>query len=251
METVPTKKPIPAYLPYETFRSFIDTLHTTALPTVIDKSLMRNMSGGAQSHLMVALRFLGLIEDKGKVLPPLERLHAAFGSPEWAAELEKVFNSAYSSIMGVLSVDKATEKQLNDHFRQNTAVDGTMLDRAIRFYLTGLKDAKVTVSEHIGNRKRRPPVKRTNGKPAKTDAPNQNGTEKTTEKTVRELPTDEPPPPGMMRIPIYSPGKPVGAVIVHDDFDDDDCTMIHEILKAYAKRRAEKRQPGERATNPS
>src|SRR5262245_47399074 len=125
MQTVQTKKPTPAYLPYETFRSFIDTLHTTALPTVIDKSLMRNMSGGVQSHLMVALRFLGLIEDKGKVLPALERLHATFGSPEWPAELEKVFTSAYSSIIGTLPVAKATEKQLYDHFRENTAVDGT------------------------------------------------------------------------------------------------------------------------------
>src|SRR5215216_5318179 len=67
------EKIFPPYLPYKTFDTFIDSLRQ-GMPSRIDRSLMRSMSGGQQSSLIKALWFLGLVKDTGAPTSPLTRL---------------------------------------------------------------------------------------------------------------------------------------------------------------------------------
>src|SRR5688572_11426146 len=67
------KKPIPPYVAYKTFINFVNGLKAAGIPNRIDKSIIR-LSGAAQSQLIYALRFFGLIEADGKPKEPLTRL---------------------------------------------------------------------------------------------------------------------------------------------------------------------------------
>lgn len=231
----------PPYLPFITFRSFMESLHVTALPSFIDKSLMRQLSGGVQSHMMIALRFLKLVDGpKDAVTDQMEKLYAAFGNPDaWIAELRAVLTSAYEPIIGTLDVAKLSDKQLDDAFRAGAGLEGVVLERATRFYVAAFKDAKVNVSPHLLNRKRRAPGKRppkpatrsggeevpagsTNGKP---------GEEAGEKKTTGETPT------GTIDFPLYFKGKTPGMIRVPKELTADDVKSIQltvNVITAYA-----------------
>lgn len=249
MSDIPTKKPMPPYLPYATFRGFVETLHQNALPHVIDKSLMRNLSGGVQSHLMVALRFLGLIGPKGETVDKLQKLCAAFGKPgEWQTELKLVVESAYSSIIGTHDIARLSDKQLEDAFKAGAAVEGSMLARATRFYLQALTDAKVTISPYLLNRKKRQAGKRQGPKLPKSVQAASNGEERATTPTApvatgggSEAPKANEAPAGTIPFPLYFKGKSQGAIYVPETLNDEDVKLIEltvSVIKAYAASKA-------------
>src|ERR1700733_9556715 len=72
----------PVYVPYATFVSALDSLKRDGVPGTgkIDKSLWDTQSGAIQGQLLIAFRFLGLIDEHNRVLPALPPLVEA--SPE-------------------------------------------------------------------------------------------------------------------------------------------------------------------------
>lgn len=141
----------PAYVPWSAFVAFIDRLSATALPPKIDFSLTHGMSGATQSHLRSAMRFLGLIDSNNVVTDSLRRLVKAYGKEDWASALSDVLG-AYNAVVDGVELDTGTATQLRDAFRINGKVDGQVGDKAIRFYLTALKSAGLTVSPHFDRR---------------------------------------------------------------------------------------------------
>jgi len=230
--------PLPPYLPYSTFKSFIELLHSNVLPPTIDKSLMRHLAGGVQSHLMGALRFLGLIGPKGEATDRLANLHATFAKPDdWTAELRTILVHAYARLLGSNDVSRMTDKQLDDAFKTGADLDGVMLDRATRFFIQAMVDAKVSVSPFLLNRKRRPTPKR-----APKSAKNGNGAAHPEEtpagQQITPPKTEYTPPAGSMEYPIYfRGGKMQGRLIVPAGLTTDDVKMIElliPMLRAYA-----------------
>src|SRR5579862_7958992 len=77
MATTPTTQPTetnPAvYLSFTTFRSAVQSLRTHGLPDELDKTAWQSRSGGEQSQIISAFRFLGLI-DGDKTQPALRKL---------------------------------------------------------------------------------------------------------------------------------------------------------------------------------
>src|SRR3712207_6513043 len=77
----------PPYAPFLTVKNFIGRLKEQGIPHRIDKSVLKHLSGAVQSHLLLALRFLGLTDGAGHPTDRLKRLVEAYNSPAWSDEV--------------------------------------------------------------------------------------------------------------------------------------------------------------------
>src|SRR5260370_38142366 len=67
----------PSYLPLKTFPGALDALRE-GVPKKIDRGIWRTQSGAGQGQIMIALRFLGLLNDSdAPTMPLLEQLAKA------------------------------------------------------------------------------------------------------------------------------------------------------------------------------
>jgi hypothetical protein len=149
------KKNLPPYLPYKTMRSFLDSLRQ-GVPGRIDKSIMRNMSGGTQSAMLQSLRFLRLIDENGTPTEQLRRLARAEGN-ERASVMRDVLTSAYGFLFnGGIDLSNATWQQLEEEFRR-TGISGDTIRKAALFFLGAARDGEIELSRHIAERKAQAP----------------------------------------------------------------------------------------------
>jgi hypothetical protein len=236
MATIEQKtKTLPAYAPYGTFKNFIESLKTDGIPARIDKTVMGSLAGGTQSHLSSALKFLELIDADGTPQDSLDALVKAHGGEEWSDTLAKIVTDAYSPVIGDLMLKSASPGQLTDRFR-TTALDGATLDKAMRFYLQAMKDAKIPHSSHLGAMKVTTSYKR-GAKPPKAQGadagtPAAYNSQKDSSKDAAAL------PPGMIRYPVFfrrvidgTPKMVEGSIIVPGDLNASDCKMLSKQLE--------------------
>src|SRR4051812_18632415 len=94
----PDGKLTPCYVPFDTFEAFVARLKQVTVPDTIHKSLMPNLSGAVQSHLIASLKFLELIHQDGGVRDGLHTLADAYNTPEWKPVLRQVIETAYKPI---------------------------------------------------------------------------------------------------------------------------------------------------------
>lgn len=135
------------YLPASTFKNFVAQFKSGTIPPRIDRSLMTSMSGADQSMLRQALRFFELVDPdrNDAVTDKFRDLATSIDTDRWKESLRAVIEGAYSSIVDGL--DKtATPAQLDEHFRERAKVTGSVLDKAVRFYLTMAEEAGVELS---------------------------------------------------------------------------------------------------------
>jgi hypothetical protein len=138
----------PPYLPFRTFTGFLDELKETAVPQRIDNSVMNKLSGSLKTQMRSALKFMGLTDDAGTVLAPMRTLVAARSTPEWKTAWSDVFFDAYHGLVGDLDLDTGTLQQLKDRFKQH-GVEGSVLIKAVRFYLGAMEDSGSKFSPHF------------------------------------------------------------------------------------------------------
>lgn len=143
---------VPPYTSFTTFSNFINGLVETGIPGRIDNSLMRNISGSAQSSLLGALRYLNLVrEDKAPT--DLLPLLATSDESQRGATLRKAMELSYPFLRAqTLDLANATPQQLAESLRALGASGGT-LDKAIAFFLAAAQVAGIPVSAHIMKRK--------------------------------------------------------------------------------------------------
>jgi hypothetical protein len=182
-------KNIPPYLPYKTFKSFLEGLRV-AMPARIDRSIMGSMSGGAQKLLINALKFLALTTANDAPTEKLTRLVNSEGQ-EW----QKVFRDILTSGYGFIFKDgfdlmRSTPRQMDEQFL-TTGISGDTVRKSAAFFIAAAKDADIAISPHITKAKRgsRP----SNNKPKRS--PNV-----TTTDSIRsdEATEDAPTPSGQM-----------------------------------------------------
>jgi len=219
---------IPPYAPYPTFTTFIDTLKSAAVPPRIDREVMPKMAGGTQSHVIHALKFIGLIDRGHATRDGLRALVEAFGSDRWPEAVKKYVLPAFKSIVGDLDTASATGAQLRERFAA-TGATGATLDKCVRFYVGALKDAKETVSPYFT--KPRPAARNSSPKmPRKKPEPAADGNGAAVDKA----------PKGTIRFPIHIPGKPEGSIVVPDDLAESDLPILDAMVgavRAYATRK--------------
>jgi len=141
-------KQTPPYIPYATFDNFINGLGESGVPDQIDSSLMRTLSGSARSGLMVALRYLKLVDENGNTLEALEKLAKAKDA-ERATVLRALLGNAYGFLRtNRVDVSRATPAQLAEAIGEEGAGGGTR-DKAVNFFLKAAEAASMAISPHI------------------------------------------------------------------------------------------------------
>lgn len=132
------------YLPFDTFRNFVEGLEGRPLPPRIDRSLMAGTAGGTQTLLLAALIHLELIADDRSVLPPFRELVVA-ESDDRQRLMEQLLRRTYPAAM-TLAREHATADQLAECFRSASGYQGSTLRKAITFFLNMAKYAQVDLS---------------------------------------------------------------------------------------------------------
>lgn len=166
----------PVYVPYTTFVSALDSLKRDGIPGTgkIDKSLWDSQSGAIQGQLLLAFRFLGLIDEHNKVLPALPPLVA--GSPDDRKPiLRKIITEKYDKIVA-LDLNTITQGQLDEAMR-SYGIGGSTLLRAVRFFVKACQETDIPISNRVATSSRtqngtpapRPARRRTNGNARRTD----------------------------------------------------------------------------------
>jgi hypothetical protein len=149
----------PPYISFKTLTNLLDRLQTTRLPPRIDRSYLDGMSGGYQSQVIAALRWLDLIGPKGEVEATLVSLAT---TPEQRQEIiGDLLRTHYPTVLA-LSDANSTQGQLEEEFR-SFGVSGSTLRRAIAFFLHAARYAEIPVSPHF----KIPPVPPSSGRTAK------------------------------------------------------------------------------------
>jgi hypothetical protein len=161
-DTQDKKHPVP-YIAWKTFTAFIASIHGK-VPAQVDASILRTMSGTARSQLLSALKFLDLIDADGITQDSLKKLADIYNTEQWKAGLATFLTHSYKRVVTDLDLTSATPAMLRERFRNNGGVDGSTVDSALRFYLSGLKEADVKFSDHLNIRQRAPKGSTGNGR---------------------------------------------------------------------------------------
>lgn len=147
------------YLPYSTFKNYLGRFTVDSVPPRIDRSVMAQMSGADQSAVRTALRFFGMVdpEQNDAVTERFRQMVSVQSTDHWGSTLSPVVEVAYRDI--VKGLDKtATPQQLEECFRDRAGVQGSVLDKAIRFYLSIAEEAGIELSPLF--KKRSAPTRR-------------------------------------------------------------------------------------------
>jgi hypothetical protein len=143
----------PVYVPYATFLSALDALKRDGIPGTgkIDKSLWDSQSGAIQGQLLIALRFLGLIDEHNRVLPALPPLVAA--APEDRKPIiRKLIEGSYSKLL-TLDLKTISQGQLEEALRAY-GLGGSTLTRAVRFFVKACQETGIPISKRVSEKVR-------------------------------------------------------------------------------------------------
>lgn len=148
-----TKTHKPPYVPFTTFRKFLDGLADSGLPSTIDKSLMPTLSGGMQSTLLISLKSTGLIEESGKPTARLERYVLADGEDRKVVLREMLESGFPYFFSGNVDLKRMTPAQFDKTIRDESGVSNSTLDKSASFFLGAIKELGIEISPHLEKRK--------------------------------------------------------------------------------------------------
>jgi hypothetical protein len=158
------RKLLPPYMPYKTFGTFLDHLRALQMPSHIDKSVMSNLSGGMQSWLKAALRYMKLINADDTPTARLEALAMAEGDKRKAL-LADLFRTTYAFLDGKVDLKNTTPVKLRQAIVEEGAT-GDTVEKIVAFMIAMAKDANVQMSALLT--KRAPSVRRQRAKQTTT-----------------------------------------------------------------------------------
>lgn len=226
----------PPYVPYKTLKGYLSRLKSTAIPSAIDGSVMAGLSGSARSEIRTAFRFLGLVTDDGTVTPELRQLAHAINTENWQNVLADRLSDAYAGVLRDLDLDTATLAQLRDKFRTGTKADGSVLPKALRFYLTALEDAGLSFSPHL---KARGALSNGGKNGSKRSVRQKTGGANSRQPVVAPQPEQRQAPsapPGTVGIPVHLPGK-TAMLYVPPDMTSREWNFIDAYIRGYIELR--------------
>lgn len=171
------KKLTPPYVPYKTFNTFLAHLRAIGLPSHIDKAAMASMSGGMQSWLRSALRYMKLIDADGRPTEAMKRLVSTDGaSPERKVLIGELFNSTYAFLDGKVDLAHTTPAQLRAAFQEQGGSDSAeTIAKAMTFLVAMAKEADVPLHKLLTTRMPGQRRARKTSTPARTPQNSENG----------------------------------------------------------------------------
>jgi hypothetical protein len=149
-------KPVPVYLSFKTFQSAVQSLRTHGLPTMLDRTAFGSRSGGEQTQILSAFKFLSLIDDANKTQPVLSKLVGVTeGSVDEKGILLTILKQSYANAFA-LNLEAATPAQL-DKAIADYGAGGSTKGRSVRFFLKAADYCGVKLSARLTARKPRSP----------------------------------------------------------------------------------------------
>jgi len=142
----------PVYIPFKTFLTAIETLEP-GIPPILDRSVFPTFSGGLQSQVLGAFKFLGLIKDDGSVEPLLQKLVNTKGD-ERKAIYREIIRAKYTKAVELAEAN-ASYGQLEDYFRNYNITGGTLY-RVVRFFIDSCTYTGEKCSTHWAKAKKSP-----------------------------------------------------------------------------------------------
>jgi hypothetical protein len=228
MSTDGESRPGPAYVAFPSLQTFFGQLKEHGIPPQIDRSIMQTFSGGTQSHLVSALRFLRLADSNNAPTPAIRELVDAVGTDKWAAALRPVIEEAYKDILGECPIASATPQQVTDKLRA-AGLEGSTLDKALRFFVQSMKEAKIEHSPYLGRRRKSSTQRRE--RIARRIAESSNPVVSLGDTGGGDDSTDSK---DMISFPLHLPGKPVGKIVVPKSITPTDCKLIEAQMVVIA-----------------
>jgi hypothetical protein len=133
LQELPSKNAA-AYLPFKTFLSAIEALEH-GIPKKIDRTIWRTQAYVVQTQIIMALRFLGLLDNEDNPTPKLHQL--VENKDDRKRVLHTILEDAYRRLVD-LDLTKTTPKMLDDEM-DKYSVSGDTKKKAVRFFLQAAK----------------------------------------------------------------------------------------------------------------
>lgn len=201
------------------------------LPAVIDRSLLSRRSGSEQSALILALKWLGFI-DESSVPTRLLREYIAADEDSAKQLLRQRIENSYAFVSdGTIDLSSATAQQMTDRFRKYE-ISGSTLSKSVAFFLSAAKETGIKISPHV-----KAPPSRTNGGGKRKPKSSPSGTSISTEQSEKNQEHHHHQKAGTITIPIPIYGMRDGAIHLPADMDERQWNsvikMTEFILKNY------------------
>ena len=133
------------YIAFGTFIGVLDRFKDHGIPTNINRSAFPTLSGGYQSQLLSAFRFLDLIDDGGT---PRESLKPLVDEATREQSLEKLIRRAYRPVLDQVNIARGTTDEVNQVLRQY-GISGVTLEKARSFLMRALEEIGMETSPWI------------------------------------------------------------------------------------------------------
>lgn len=126
------------------------------MPSHIDKSVLKSMSGGVQGWLKASLRAMDLIDSANAPRAMLHRLAVAEGGSRQRI-LRELFSATYAFLSPKVDLASTTPAQVEAAF-SGVGASGDTVRKSVAFMLAFAKDAGIELSPHLLKRRviRRP-----------------------------------------------------------------------------------------------
>ena len=210
----------PPYTSYRTFRTFIEDLREHGVPSRIDRSVLTRFSGVVGTQLLHALRFLGLIDERGHPTERLRELVSAQDAGRWAETLLALIRREYAPVFSI-DLETATPSHFSEAFRKAFPAADAVVQKCVTFFLYAANDAGVKVSARVlKGRKPRSLAPRRGQAPAPGAA----------------KPVEPPPSPIGREAARVEGGKPSEMLLTHLDpnaMDEDQQAAVWTLLKYF------------------
>lgn len=162
------------YVSWVTFKNAIESL-AQGIPNQIDRTTFPGYSGGVQSQLFAALKFLGLMGDDDRPTPDLHEL-AVMEENKRKEKLKAIVQARYASIIA-LDLMKATPAEVGKKLTEEYGVSGDTKEKALRFFIAAAQYVGIHLSRFFkvpgaasgGNGGARPKRRTTTRKPQQED----------------------------------------------------------------------------------
>jgi hypothetical protein len=142
-------KAIP-YVPFSTLCTALDYLKSHGIPDRINSSVFPEFSGAVASHLLLAMRFLALIDQKGLPQPLLAPLVEDRTRKQ---TLARIIPTAYSPLFQKIDLAKASPTTLDEAIKAQN-VRGATVRKAKGFLIKAAQFAGLPISNHLLKRSR-------------------------------------------------------------------------------------------------
>lgn len=126
-----------------------DTVRDVNPPKVTREFVAANIVGsGHQGKVLIALRFLGLIDENENMTARLRALRVV--GPEFTTNLAIVVQQSYSDLLGTVALKSATFNRLINFLMQKYSMNQSQAESAARFFIHLAKRAGMEMSEELG-----------------------------------------------------------------------------------------------------